>query len=133
MNWTFDIRDLPRFIRVNAWGEFNNDDFVDMIGELVAKDYFQTGSRILIDNTGLDLDRMSDRELVEARNAIVVQNKALAFSKMAIVISTADLPAGRKLAKITQYSSRAIMQIFDDEKVALSWLLGFAIAGTLPS
>jgi hypothetical protein len=126
MDWNFDVHGLPGFIRVKTRGQFNKDHFADMIDELVGKDYFQMGSRILVDSSELELDQMSDREMIEARNALVVQNKSLAYSKMAFVTRTEDLPVAYKLAKITQHGSRAIMQIFDDENVALQWLVGLA-------
>src|SRR3954471_8684940 len=116
MHWNFArIGGLPEFIRIELSGLFDAGQFATMIDDLAALPYFDLGSRLLFDDTTLDLAHMSDKELIEASDAFIGGNKILAYSKVAIVTTPETFDIGRKFEKITEYGSRAIMQIFDDE------------------
>ena len=124
MNWNFDAQQAPDYIRVEMSGAFDNEQFGSMIDDLAAQDYFDIGSRLLFDDTRLELGKMTDLELLKASDTFIDRDGKLAYSKVAIVTSPENLHVGRKFEKITEYGSRAIMQIFDDERAALSWLVG---------
>lgn len=130
MNWTFDIRGVPEFIRVTSSGPFNLDEFPKLFDELSALEQFAPGCRVLLDGTELDLDQVTDRDLFQTSNELIRRNREFAYTKLAIVTTPEDLHVGHKFEKITEYGSRAIMQVFDDETHALHWLVGGVFAAT---
>ena len=130
MNWTFDIRGVPEFIRVKSSGAFRRDDISRLFDELSELDEFAPGCRVLLDGTGLELENVSDHDLFQASNELIRRNRDFAYTKLAIVTTPEDLHVGHKFEKITEYGSRTIMHVFDDETHALHWLVGGVFAAT---
>jgi hypothetical protein len=124
MNWKFDSHSSPEYIRIVLSGTFNKEQFAAMIDNLGEQENFAAGSRLLFDDTTLELGRMSDRELLEASDAFIARNKLFAYSKVAILTTPENFAVGIKFERITEFGSRAIIEIFDNENSAVSWLRG---------
>ena len=130
MNWTFDVRGVPEFIRVGLYGQFDREQFPRLFDDLSELEEFAPGCRILLDGTGLDLEQISDHDILQSSNELIRRNREFAYTKLAIVTTPEDLHVVHKFEKITEYGSRAIMQVFDNETHAIQWLVGGKFAAS---
>lgn len=130
MNWTFDVRGVPEFIRVGLYGQFDREQFPRLFDDLSELEEFAPGCRILLDGTGLDLEQISDHDILQSSNELIRRNREFAYTKLAIVTTPEDLHVVHKFEKITEYGSRAIMQVFDNETHAMQWLVGGIFAAS---
>lgn len=126
MEWNFDFHERRDFIHVALSGSFDKKDFATMMDDLGTQEYFRFAGRILFDDTALALERMSSSDLLSASDEMINRNSTIGLSKVAILSKPEAFDILEKFELITRYGSKAVIEIFDEEKAALSWLLNYA-------
>ena len=113
MNWSVEyIRD-KNYIRIAAAGFFTAEGQLQMMKDIIARDYWQAGMNILCDFRNLEFDADSldairkvsvNRQKLEAR---------IGNGKSALVMkSLADYARGRQYQLLTESKVSARMQVF---------------------
>lgn len=123
MHWTINRRPTPPLYQIRLYGKFDLEECREMLDEVCADLDDYPFCPVLFDDRKLDMSGLTSLELMAVSNMFLIKNPSLAYSKVAILLRSAnELRVAGKFKSLTQPSSNAIIDVFHEESSALSWL-----------
>lgn len=125
MEYSFTERADFNLLVIEVKGRFDFEDSLRFLSELERSTFYQQGASILADYTDFDFRSLSSqhvKDISQQVSALSYQNSA---RRCAIVVNenAHDFGIARMWEIQTQDNIKASLQIFQDQGLALSWLL----------
>jgi hypothetical protein len=122
MNWTFEKRFDPEYIRIVGSGLFSGEGFTKMFDELFALEYWRLKMPLFFDHRLLDFSTTTSMDLLNASDDFISRNEFLAFTRIAVIFDDSMLDLAVRFNAITKPSSQAKVHLYRSEKAAVDWL-----------
>jgi hypothetical protein len=124
MNWTIENIQDEHFVRVVTEGDFSAADHKRMTENILSQKFWKPGTNVLFDHRNLNFGVTSVALMKEIASTHIKNDARIGSGKAAILMkSLPDFVRGRQFEIITEGKILANLQIFQDEKKALAWLL----------
>jgi hypothetical protein len=124
MDWTVEHNAAQGYVTVRTRGEFTLRDHLQMIEDIVSRDFWRPGTAVLFDHRELDFGATGIAAMRQASENHVEHDERIGRGRAAVLMrSPADYGRGRQFEMLTDGRVEAQVQIFLDEDEALRWLL----------
>jgi hypothetical protein len=125
MEWTVSFDEHRCAALVKTRGVFNTTDHERMVADIVGRDGWRPGHRILFDHRELSFAGASFSDVVTARDNHERHEKEIGDARSAILMkSAADYGLGRQFQMLADGRVSAELQVFTDLSSANEWLCG---------
>jgi hypothetical protein len=124
MKWTINKTEAQPFITVITEGDFNLNDHLKMIENILSRDFWQAGMDILFDHRNLNFGATDISVFKGASRNHQQNDERIGNGKAAhLMKSLTDFGRGRQYELIADSKVSAKLRIFLDEKEAVDWLI----------
>ena len=124
MNWSVEYIQGKHYIRIAAEGDFTAEGQLQMMEDVITRNYWRTGMNILCDFRKLEFDADSLATIREVSINRQKKERQIGNGKSAMLMkSLADYARGRQYQLLTEPKVSARLQVFTNEEEALKWLL----------
>jgi hypothetical protein len=123
VNWTVSFNEFCGAAVVKTGGVFNVSDHRLMVEDIVTRDEWKPGQRILFDHRALDWGGARLEDMTSARDNHAAHEDRIRNARSAILMkSAADYGLGRQFQSLADGTVSAELGIFADEASAKDWL-----------
>jgi hypothetical protein len=124
MYWSFENFRSPDYVVISAGGNFTYKDFAGMLDELSTLDYWRPRVPLLLDESEMDYSPIETDQLVRAADYFLDQNSWLAYTKIAVVLSSPGaMRVAERFRRAINSQTKTIVQSFLNREEAKDWLL----------
>lgn len=124
MKWTVEYTEKLKYVRVNIKDEFNVQEHLKMIEDIVSQKFWCPGMPILFDGRAVYLGNTDFNTVMQASRNQILYDEQLGNGKNALLMkSAADFGIGRQYEMITEEKISAKIHVFLDEQQAIRWLI----------
>jgi hypothetical protein len=123
MNWTVSFDQICGAAVVKTGGVFTVSDHRMMVADIVTREEWKPGQRILFDHRELDFGGARLEDMTSARDNHAAHEDLIQDARSAILMkSAADYGLGRQFQSLADGTVKAKLGIFADEAAAKDWL-----------
>ena len=123
MNWIVEFIEDKDYVRVVMEGEFNADDHLRMVEDVLAQKYWKPGMNILLDSRKVDYRNADLAVMRQAADNIIKFDKEIGLGKAANLMgSIPNFGKGRQFELLTDEKILSNVAVFLDENQCLRWL-----------
>lgn len=123
MKWTIHKTEEQPFIKIITEGDFNPEDHLKMVMDIVSSDFWKPGMNVLFDNRNLHFDFSDVSSISEAVNNHFMYDEKIGNGKSAILMnSVSDYGRGLQFELFGEGKLSTRLEIFLNEKGAIDWL-----------
>jgi len=123
MDWTIEWLDEPGYVRVALSGPYSLDDIPLMVSDIGARQCWEPGRPLLIDDSRVDVVECKTRDIEKMSEIFSRLNDTFGESKVAVVAGS-DLQYGlaRQFQSLAEINTLARIGVFRCECDAVEWL-----------
>lgn len=122
-NWKIENLKPQSFTKVVIEGDFCPDGHSQMLTDVVSQNHWKPGMNILLDDRKVAFQKTNLEMVRKVSKDFTNFEKKLGRGKTAILMgSLSDFARGRQFEMLTDDKVSTKIQVFMDEKNALSWL-----------
>jgi hypothetical protein len=124
MKWTVTYDEENDYVRVTTEGVFNVTDHLEMIEDILSRDFWRPGMAAFFDHRLLDFGESTFEIMMEASANHTANDDRIGSGKAAILMKTiADFGIGRQFQSIAGDNISALLHIFTNEEKAHRWII----------
>lgn len=123
MNWSATYIQDKHYVEIVLEGNFTAESLIQMMDDVVAKEYWQPGMNVLSDFRKVKFDSDSLVAIRKVSEDRLKKDKQIGSGKSALLMnSLADYGRGRQYQLLIESKISASLRVFTDEKEAIDWL-----------
>ena len=124
MKWSATYIQDKRYVEIVIEGKFTAEGLIQMMDDVITREYWQPGMNVLSDFRKVKFDADSLAAIRKASEGRLKKEKQIGSGKSALLMnSLADYGRGRQYQLLTESKISARLRVFTDEKEAIDWLL----------
>jgi hypothetical protein len=124
MNWSVKYVRDKHYVQIVLEGNFTAEGLIQMMEDVVAREFWQPGMNVLTDFRKVEFDADSLAAIRQVSDKRLEKERQIGSGKSALLMnSLADYGRGRQYQLQIESKASADLHVFTDEKEALDWLL----------
>lgn len=124
MNWSATYIQDKHYVEIVFEGDFTAEGLIQMMDDVVAREYWKPGMNVLSDFRKVKFDADSLAAIRKVSEGRLKKEKQIGSGKSALLMnSLADYGRGRQYQLLIESKISASLRVFTDKKEAIDWLL----------